>query len=166
MFDDSFRKPKSRSSKSYRTIKIKRKVKEYDNIVENNEDDYLLENGGDIKKFLRQDNQKFPCPRYDENGGIVAHSIIGPVSLFNNDLKEKDSQYQLKKVVTLNKKKRKETDIDPYIRYKQILEKISNINKTALQEERKKQQIISQRQKLIDSRQDQVMQSFQKTVKY
>ena len=155
-------KPRYSISKSFRMIKIKRKLKRLDANSEENED-YLLEKEGDIKNYLKSNNQTTFCPRYDPSGEIVAHSVIGPISLFSEI---KDTHLPIKKSENLSRKKLKDEEIDPKTKFKQILASITYKTKASLQEEKKKLSSFSKREKLLEARQGQVMKNFQKTSRY
>ena len=145
-------------------IRVKRKYVKLDEFRSEVEEDYLLEREGDITKYLQGKNLSVAVPRYDNNGNLVAHSVIGPASLFVTDTT--DPQLALKKSRSVDKRRKKTTNVNPEMRFTQILEQISNMKKTAVLEERKKFKQSSQRQQLLDTRQNSVMQSFRKTEKY
>lgn len=155
---------RSSTSKSYRMIKIKRRVKNEGKLAEDDEKDYMLEKEGDITSYLNSNLQKPLLPRYNKDGEIVAHSIIGPVSLFSSETKEISST--IRKLPTLHKKRQKDTEINPRARFQNILDQISDMQKTVVKQEKTKFNSISKRQKHMESRQDSVIQNFQKTLKY
>lgn len=150
-------------STSYRSVRVKRKPKEDDIIEEDLEADYILEKEGDVKNFLRS-KYKFVCPKYDSTGEVISHSMIGPTSLFKSGVK--DCQSPTKKSGTSTKKKKKAGEVDPSIRFKEILEQLSDIKHYSAQAEYKKLSSVSGRQKFPDNRQDMVIQNFQRTVRY
>lgn len=72
-----------------KNLKIIKRIRSTDASFENLEaieEDFVLENEGDIKAFLRDKsinfvNKKF-TPKYDSKGKIMAHSIIGSTKMF------------------------------------------------------------------------------------
>lgn len=151
-------------SKSYRMIKIKRKPNEYEDAKNELEDDYVLEKEGDIKQFLQANNSKKTGPRYDNNGNLILHSVIGPASLFSSAITNHESA--IKKTQSLNKRKKRVSNVNPEARFNQLLDQISVMRKSTVKEEKKKLKLASQRQQLLETRQNTVMQSFQKTENY
>ena len=144
------------SEKSYRRMKLKRKVSKIQLKLED-EIDYMLETQGDVKNFLRS-----PCPpSFDlkyENGKPVSRNFIGSSSLFTSKTTEQlNSKTPIKKFsidstknsvrqsMALNK-------IDHKARFTEVMQKISEAKERAQKEEREKTKRLSELELFFDSK--------------
>lgn len=150
-------------STSYKSVKIKRRPTEEDIFDDDLESDYALEKEGDIKNFLKS-KYKISCPKYNQFGEIISHSVIGPTSLFKTS--NKDLQCSAKKSGNNNKKKKKEGEINPNIRFKEILDQLSELKNSSISENPNSTSKISGNNIFPNNRQGIVLKNFQRTVNY
>ncbi|OMJ78972.1 hypothetical protein SteCoe_21099 [Stentor coeruleus] len=148
---------------SYKSVKIKRRPTEKDVFDDDPELDYVLEKEGDITNFLKS-KYKISCPKYNEFGELISHSIIGPKSLYKTV--NKDFQSSVKKSGSNIKKKKKEGEINPNIRFKEILNQISELKNSSISDNPNSTSKISNNIMFPVNRQSIVLKNFQKTVNY
>ncbi|OMJ90229.1 hypothetical protein SteCoe_7427 [Stentor coeruleus] len=150
-------------STSYKSVKIKRKPTEDDIFDDELESDYILEQEGDIKNFLKS-KYKISCPKYNQFGEIISHSVIGPTSLFKTS--SKNLQSSAKKPGNNSKVKKKEGEVNPNIRYKEILSQLSELKNSSISTNPNNTSKISDNKKFPADRQGIVLKNFQRTVNY
>lgn len=145
-------------SKSYRAIKLRRKIKGII-LKQQNEDlsvDYLLEKEGDVRDFLKPSNNYSDCEFTQQS---LSRSYIGGLSQLHQA--RKDSQGQGKKTIVI-KKKKLESEIDPQQTFRNMLEKINVLRARSQAADEKK---VSKWNK-VELKETQAIKSFQAMSKY
>jgi hypothetical protein len=156
---DTLRKRRGRQ-----LIKVKKRALTNYMDEERVENDYVFESDGDVTEFLKSRYSNGECPRIGPTGQLISHSFVGPEALFTQNLK--NSLMLGKKPNSSQKKKRKGSEMDPNLRFRQILDQISSMHKATAQAEEDKLKQLSHRKKTAECRQDQVLRGFERTSKY
>jgi hypothetical protein len=143
-------------SKSFRSVKLRKRVNNLRGQEEDVAADFLLEKEGDVTDFLKPRNSGLNSSLNSEG---LTRSFVGIVSA----RPRKESQSLTKKATILNKKRRLESERDPKETFKQMLEKINCYRLASLQEE--KRRVRENKRSQVETH-FQAIKSFQTMSKY
>ena len=122
------RMPSDTPSKSFRQLKLRKKVKNLKAEEEDTSADFVLEKEGDVTDFLKPQVNTLNSSLNSEN---INRSFIGILS----SRPRKESHSLTKKMTMSTKKKKHQSEIDPRETFNQMLEKINCYRLSSLQEE-------------------------------
>lgn len=143
-------------SKSFRSIKLRKRVLNSKAEDLETSADFILEKEGDVTDFLKPHTSNLNSSL---NSDQINRSFIGILSA----RPRKDSQSQIKKPTMVSKKKRLESERDPKETFNQMLEKINCYRLASLQEENRMQR--ENKRHRVESH-FQAIKSFQSMSKY
>lgn len=135
------------SNRSVKTFRVKRKAEKEDS---EDSKDYILENSGDIRKYLFPSASVKSGPRY-HNGKIVPYSVIGPTSLFSNKNPEIPIRTTARKKTNASKQLSciGESKVDYQEKFEKLLGKIKDARNRAIVEEKNEFKKLSNKEKKI-----------------
>ena len=153
----------TKQSKSYKLIKIKRKLDEIEakNLIE---EDWILEKEGNALNFLKSNNfDSKPLNSEPKKDFYYKNLELPSLSPKNPEIRSKTRKMTL---VSQNKNLPATSNIDYELKFEELLTKIEKAKKDAENEEKQKINLLSPREKIAINRQSHILTNYKKAEKY